>query len=88
MRRLRRVKSERKPMLHEPLSRPPEPRPIYRSAPTMLCFAPAKTFKTALEALQHARQACAAFRVGYGVYESLAGRLKHLQTFRPTPKGA
>ena len=63
-------------------------RAVYRSAPTMLCYAPAKTFCTALEALRYARASSDRFGVGYGVYESVGGRLKHLQTFRPADRRA
>ncbi len=63
-------------------------RPTYRAAPTMSCFAPAKSFALPLEACQFARQAADAFRVGYQVYEVLAGRLKCLGTFRPAKRRA
>ena len=56
----------------------------YRSAPTMQCYAPAKVFHDAVAALLYARQSADAFRVGYGVYRVLAGRLLHLWTF-PAP---
>ena len=49
----------------------------------MLCHAPGKTFPDALAALRHGREAADAFRVGYCVHRSLAGRLLHLWTFRP-----
>jgi hypothetical protein len=58
---------------------------IYRAAPYMACRAPARTFPTALEALRFARDAANEHRTIYCVYEALAGRLRHLQTFRPAP---
>jgi len=50
----------------------------------MQCYAPAKVFHDAVAALLYARQSADAFRVGYGVYRVLAGRLLHLWTF-PAP---
>ncbi len=58
---------------------------VYRSAPTMLCYAPAKTFRTALEACLYARAAADAYRVGYQVYEVLAGRLRRVAAYEPQP---
>ena len=57
--------------------------PTYRVAPTMTCSAPSKIFSRPLEALQYARYAADAFRVGYCVFEAHKGRLRHVQTFRP-----
>ncbi len=37
--------------------------PTYRAAPTMLCYAPAKSFPSALDACQYARAAADAYRV-------------------------
>ena len=48
--------------------------PTYRPAPTMLCYAPAKSLPSALEACLYARAAADDYRVGYQVYEVLAGR--------------
>ena len=61
--------------------------PTYRSAPTMLCYAPARTFLDAAAALSHARTAAAAFRVGYQVWEVLAGRPRRLASFAPPRVG-
>jgi hypothetical protein len=61
---------------------------VYRAAPLMLCRAPAKTFENEQNALDFARQSADDFRIGYSVYRVLAGRLKHLRTFRPAPARA
>ena len=58
--------------------------PTYRSAPTMLCSAPARTFPDAAAALEHARKSADAHRVGYSVYEVLAGRPRKLAAYPPT----
>ena len=50
--------------------------PTYRAAPAHLCYCPANTFVSPLEACLYARAAADAYRVGYQVYEVLAGRLK------------
>ena len=51
----------------------------------MTCGAPAKSFSRPLEACQFARQAADAFRVGYCVYEVLAGRLRRVAASEPQP---
>jgi hypothetical protein len=61
---------------------------VYRVAPVMRCFAPSKAFADAVAALEYARQAADGFRVGYAVWRVLAGRLTHLETFRPAPARA
>ncbi len=61
---------------------------VYRARALMLCRAPAKTFENEQDALDFARQSADDFRIGYSVYRVLAGRLKHLRTFRPTPARA
>jgi hypothetical protein len=55
----------------------------YRSAPVMQCYAPAKAFSDAANALRHAREAANAFGVGYAVFACLNGRPKRLATFAP-----
>ena len=55
--------------------------PVYRVTPTVRCQYPSTTFPDALAALEHGRRAADAYRVGYCVYRSLAGRLLHLWTF-------
>ena len=59
--------------------------PVYRVAPTMLCYAPAKAFPDAVAALEYARDAADGFRVGYVVYRVLAGRLLRLAAYEPQP---
>ena len=59
--------------------------PTYRAAPAHLCYAPAKTFPTALEACLYARAAADAYRVGYQVYEVLAGRVRRVAAYEPQP---
>jgi hypothetical protein len=55
----------------------------YRSAPVMQCYAPAKAFPNAPDALRHAQEAANAFRIGYAVFECMNGRPKRLATFAP-----
>jgi hypothetical protein len=60
----------------------------FLSTPAVRSFAPAKTFRTMLEALQHAREASAGFRVGYAVWQLSAGRLVRLGYFPANPRRA
>jgi hypothetical protein len=57
----------------------------YYSTPAVRSYAPAKTFRNALEAHRHARGASAAFRVAYAVWELSAGRLVRRGYF-PAPR--
>jgi hypothetical protein len=64
-------------------ARPHEP--VFRACPRLRCFAPSGAFRNrdAAEkfAACHARQS----RVGYAVYQVVAGRLKLLKLFDPPP---
>jgi hypothetical protein len=57
----------------------------YYSTPAVRSFAPAKTFRNALAAHRHAREAANAFRVAYQVWELSAGRLLRRGYF-PAPR--
>ena len=49
-------------------------RTTYYAAPAGRCFAPAKWFADEQKALEFARDAADAFRVGYTIWRVLAGR--------------
>jgi hypothetical protein len=55
----------------------------YHASPASQCYAPAKWFTTAGEALDYARNAAATFHVGYSAWEIIAGRPRRLATFAP-----
>jgi hypothetical protein len=57
----------------------------YRSAPSMTCNAPARSFPDAAAAIDHARAAASAFKIAYMVYEAGAGRLRLVARFAPAP---
>jgi hypothetical protein len=51
----------------------------YLATPAFRCHAPAKGFRDAQDALQYARRAADAFRVGYAVWDVSQGRLRCLE---------
>ncbi len=55
----------------------------YHASPLMLCYAPAKWFTTAADALEYARNTAKTFRIGYSVWEIQSGRPRRLKTFDP-----
>ncbi len=57
--------------------------PTYRAAPAFRCYAPPKVFRDAQDALDFARAAADAYRVGYTVWRVLAGRLKRVAALAP-----
>jgi hypothetical protein len=57
----------------------------YYAAPAVRCFAPAKWTADEQEALEFARNAADAHRVGYIVWRVLAGRPHKLAAFAPCP---
>ena len=57
----------------------------YRAAPTMLCYAPAKSFPSAWRRACTPAAAADAYHFGYQVYEVLAGRLRRVAAYEPQP---
>ncbi len=62
--------------------------PNYHAAPAGRCFAPAKWFTDERKALEFARDAADAFRVGYTVWRVQAGRPKRLAAYSPNVEPA
>ena len=59
--------------------------PTYYAAPIGRCFGPAKWIADEQKALEFARNAADAFRVGYTVWRVLAGRPKRVAAYSPNP---
>jgi hypothetical protein len=58
------------------------------ATPAFRCHCPARSFPGPAEALEYARDAAAAHRVGYAVWRVREGRMRRLQTVEPADRPA
>lgn len=59
------------------------PKTIFHAVPAMRCHCPAKHFQSERQALEYARKAADAFRVGYAVWRVRKGTLRLLRRYPP-----
>ncbi len=55
---------------------------LYHAVPACRCRCPAKVFQNARDALDYARRAANALRVGYAVWRVHGGRVRLVRQFR------